>query len=112
MMFDRDAREQMIGCRARLQALELCAAISLGDHEAAKDMCETELRKGGSTELATALAQIAVQLARTAADRDGVTEVDLWGLLTEQAHTALIATAEIHELTKNPDIKEENSNDE
>lgn len=104
-------RGAMIAHRARLQALEMCVATSLTDEQAVRDICDAELRNGGFTELATALAQIAGQLARTAADRDGVTEADLWGLLLGQAQTALIATAEIDQMTSASNSKEGNNND-
>lgn len=104
-------RGAMIGHRARLQALTLCAAVTLNDDEAVRDICDAELRDGG-TDFMVALARLGVQLARTVADRDGVREGDLWGLLIEQAKTALIATAEIDRMTSIPNSKKDNNDDE
>ncbi|RIR93470.1 hypothetical protein D2E57_13515 [Mycobacteroides abscessus] len=65
-----------------------------------------------STEgLIRALASYAICLARTVADRDGVTEAEVWGMLIEKFKTTVIATAEIHRMTKAPNSKEGNSND-
>ncbi|CPX22352.1 Uncharacterised protein [Mycobacteroides abscessus] len=103
-------RDAMIAHRARLQALEMCAATSLGDQQAIRDICESELRNGG-TDFMAALAQLAVQLAVTVAARDGVTEADVWAFLTEQTSTAVIATAEMDQMTRTPNSKEDSGDD-
>ncbi|RIT26818.1 hypothetical protein D2E76_27845 [Mycobacteroides abscessus] len=104
-------RGAMIEHRARLEALNMCVAVTQDDRELIREICDAELRNGG-TDFMTALARLAVQLARTVADRDEVSEADLWGLLLEQAKTSIIATAEIDRMTRTPNNQEDNNNGE